>query len=153
VERFDNFASKNALAGKVAADHICYKCGSSESFEHTRSLFEHESDYIHQSIISNRRIAYIRLKGGIATSLGPIYFLELSDQKPDSSQREGFDHIEVYPTAQPYEDLIAQLELFETVTKVERPHHTTHDIDIGEGFLFRCTTEPLIEKIKHSEMK
>ncbi len=152
IQQFDAFAEKHGLIGRVAADHICYKCASAESFEHIRALFEHESEYMHQAIISNRRIVYIRLKYPISTTLGPIYFLELSDQKVDGSQKEGFDHVEIYPTAQSYEDTIAQLELFETVTKVERPHHTTHDIDIGGGFLFRCTEGPLIEKIKNSEM-
>lgn len=152
VERFNAFATKHHLLGRAEADHICYKCGSKGSFEQMREMFENESAYIYQSIISKRRIAILRLKRGIETSLGTMHFLELSDQKPDHSQRDGFDHIEVYPVGRPYGAMVTELEASEKVIKVERPHHTTHDIDIGEGFLFRCTEGPLIEKIKKSEM-
>jgi predicted metalloenzyme YecM len=90
---FDDFIQKHSLAGKAQADHICYKCESGASFEAIRTLFEDESEFIYQSIISQRRIAYIRFKNEVATALGSIRFLELSDQKPDNSQKEGFDHI------------------------------------------------------------
>ena len=152
IQLLETFVTKHALAGRAAVDHICYKCGSKESFEEIRRLFEHESDYIYQSIISNRRIAIIRLKQGIVTSLGTIFFLELSDQKPDNSQVDGFDHIEVYPLARTYDDMVAEFSKTEVVVKVERPHHTTHDIDMGDGFLFRCTEGPLIKKITETEI-
>ncbi|MEK7078299.1 MAG: VOC family protein [Patescibacteria group bacterium] len=152
VQEFNAFAEKNSLTGISKADHICYKCDSKESFEYIRAIFESNSDYIHQSIISQRRLAYIKFKRGIETALGPINFLELSDQKPDGSQQNKFDHIEVYPVTISYDGFIKKLEASNKVTKVERPHHTTHDIDMGDGFIFRCTTEPLIDKIKKSEM-
>jgi len=152
VALFNTFAEKHQLVGRAQADHVCYKCASRESFERIRALFETESDYVYQSIISKRRIACIRLKKGIETSLGTITLLELSDQKPDDSQEEGFDHIEVYPTTFSYDEMVRELEESEQVIRVERPHHTTHDIDIADGFLFRCTHEPLIEKIKTTEM-
>ena len=84
--------------------------------------------------------------------MGPILFLELSDQKPNGSQMGGFDHIELYPTAISYDDLVEKLEMSEKIIKVERPHHPTHDIDIGGGFLARLEPGALIEKIKTSEM-
>lgn len=152
VELFDQFATKHALVGRAEADHMCYKCESKESFEKIRALFEGASNYIYQSIISKRRIAIIRLTQGIKTSLGTINFLELSDQKPDNSQRDGFDHIEAFATGRSYDEMVKELEASEKVVKVERPHHTTHDIDIGGGFLFRCTQGSLIEKIKNTEM-
>jgi hypothetical protein len=111
-----------------------------------------QSDYMYQSIISQRRIAYIRFKTPLPTSLGNIWYLELSDQKPDGSQREGFDHIEVYPTRDAYVDMVEKLKTIETVVHVERPHHTTDDVDMGNGFLFRCSPGPLIEKIKADEI-
>lgn len=148
----DVFAKKHSLYQRVEADHLCYKCDSKESFERMRSLFEHESVYIYQSIISNRRIAYIRLAQGIETSLGTVVYLELCDQKPDGSQKEGFDHIEVFPLTIGYTQMVALLQKTETVIHVERPHHTTDDVEIGGGFLFRCTQGPLIGKIKASEM-
>ena len=151
ISLFNAFAEKHSLIGETVVDHICYKCGSRDSFESTRALFETESHYLHQSIISGRRIAYVKLKKDIPTVLGFLSFLELSDQKPDGSQKESFDHIEVFPSAYSYDEMIARLGKNEQIVKVERPHHTTHDIDIG-GFFFRCTKEPLIQKIIRSEM-
>ena len=153
IRLFNSFAKKHSLSGDALADHICYKCGSEESFEYLRALFEDNSEYIYQSIIAGRRIAYIKFKKGIKTELGTINFLELSDQKPDGSQKDGFDHIEVYATAYSCDDMVKKLGGSEKIIKVERPHHTTHDIDIGEGFLFRATEGALIEKIKSSEME
>lgn len=152
VAFFDAFAQKHALADRALADHICYKCDSTQEFERMRALLEHESAYVYQSIISKRRISYIKFKRGIETTLGTILFLELSDQKLDGSQKSGFDHIEAYPTQESYEEFVREFEKSEKVVKVERPHHTTHDIDIGEGFLFRCTRGSLLEKIKAEEM-
>lgn len=152
IELFNNFATKHNLEGRIIPDHICYKCESKESFETLRALFEAESEYMYQSIISGRRIAVIRFKESIQTSVGPIYFLELSDQKPNLSQRDGFDHIEAYPVGWSYSDMVFELQKTEQVLEVIRPHHSTHDIDIGGGFLFRCTQWPLIEKIKSIEM-
>jgi len=152
IALFDVFVTKHALVGGTQVDHICYKCDSKELFEHMREMFEGESEYIYQSIISKRRIAIIRLKRSIATALGEIHFLELSDQKPDHSQYDGFDHIEAYPLGRTYDEMVAEFERSERVVKVERPHHTTHDIDMGKGFLFRCTEGPLMEKIKKNEI-
>lgn len=152
IEEFNVFVEKHGLVGEAKADHICFKCASSESFESIRALFEHHSRFVYQSIISKRRISYIGFSTPLETSIGPIHYLELSDQKIDGSQKEGFDHIEVYPTAYSYEEMIKKLEKTEKVIYIERPHHSTHDIDIGGGFLFRGTTEPLIEKIKQDEM-
>ncbi len=149
---FNSFSEKRKLAGRAEPDHICYKCGSKESFESLRAILENESEYLHQTFISGRRIAYLRFKKGIDTALGTIHFLELSDQKPDNSQQEGFDHIEAFAVGRTYEEMVKEFEITEKVVKVERPHHTTHDIDIGNGFLFRCTKGPLIEKIKNEEM-
>jgi predicted metalloenzyme YecM len=152
VALFNQFIQKHHFTGITQADHICYKCGSAQSFEKIRALFESESAYIYQSIISKRRIAVIRFAQGIETTLGVINFLELSDQKPDGSQHEGFDHIEVYPTGISYEEMVKRLAATERVILEERPHHTTHDVDMGEGFKFRCTRGLLVEKIKATEM-
>jgi predicted metalloenzyme YecM len=152
INEFDLFAEKHSLQGITASDHMCYKCATGDSFESIRRLFEDNSVYTYQAMISGRRIVYIRLTKPLITLLGPIHFLELSDQKPDGSQTERFDHIEVYPTDISYEDMVARLEQSERVLHTVRPHHTTHDVDISGGFLFRCTSEPLIEKIKREEL-
>ncbi|MBY0294138.1 VOC family protein [Patescibacteria group bacterium] len=152
IEMFNTFASKHDLVGKTAPDHLCFKCGSKESFEAMRAMFEQESQYMHQAIISGRRIAYIKLKQPIHTVLGEIWFIELSDQKTDNSQVDSYDHIEVYGTQMSYDEMVAHLqESGANVVKVERPHHTTHNVDIG-GFTFSCTRGPLVEKIKSEEM-
>ncbi len=152
IALFDAFSAKHSLVGTAAADHICYKCESAESYDRMRAMIEPESEYIYQSYISGRRIATIKLKRGFETSLGTIYFLELSDQKPDGSQREGFDHIEVFPTEGSYDEFVKKFAVSEKVVHVARPHHTTDDIELSDTFLFRCTPGPLIEKIKASQM-
>lgn len=148
---FDTFVQKHKLSGRALADHICYKCESSEEFESIRKLFELESIYVHQAIISGRRIAYIKLKQGITSSLGEISFLELSDQKPDNSQTSGFEHIEIYAVGRTYDEMVSEFEKTEEVKKIERPHHSTHDIKVP-GFIIRCTHEPLAIKIARDEM-
>ncbi|MBL8031375.1 MAG: VOC family protein [Candidatus Doudnabacteria bacterium] len=152
ITLFNTFITKHALMGQAAVDHINYKCDSAETFEHIRALFEYDSEYIYQSIISNRRIALIKLRRSIPTGLGPIALLELSDQKPDHSQTNKFEHIEAYPLAKTYEDFLQLFATTETLIPHARVHHSTQDIDMGNGFLFRCTTGPLIEKIKTGEM-
>ena len=152
IPAFDAFTKKHALTQRTRADHICYKCGSCKSFERLRGMLEEHSAYLYQSVISQRRIAYIKFKQPIKTALGPIIYLELSDQKPDGSQIEGFDHIEVYPTSISYEELVGELSATEKVVHIERPHHTTDDIELPNGFTFRCTAGPLIEKITREEM-
>lgn len=147
------FARKHQLVGAVKADHLCYKCDSLTSFEARRSWLEGESLYFHQAIISGRRISYVRLKRGVGSQLGMINFLELSDQKQDGSQTDGFDHVEVYPILGSYGELVERLERAgEKVVKVVRPHHTTHDIALPSGFLIRLCSEPLVDKIKREEM-
>lgn len=153
VSDFDYFSIKNKLSGKAKSDHICYKCSSSDEFESIRKLFEEESIFVYQSIISKRRIAVIRMKRGIETVLGEISILELSDQKPDGTQKSGFDHIEIYPVKISYEELVKKVkDSGLDVKEVVRPHHSTFDIKIGKGYLVRLEEEPLIEKIKREEI-
>jgi len=139
---------------EAQADHLCYKCGSTEEFERLRAMFEQKSGFIYQSIISQRRIAIVAFREPVGTALGDIRFLELSDQKPDGSQESGFDHIEIYPGSGDMDALAGVLEAKGTTfTKVERPHHTTYDAVIdGKSFKVRLEPEPLLKKIKRDEM-
>jgi len=152
IQIFNTFVEEHGLVGDTAPDHICYKCDSKESFESIRALLEEHNQYMYQAMISGRRIAYIKLQKPFTTVLGDIYFVELSDQKPNGSQTNKYDHIEVYPTAYSYDEMVQKLEAAVEVIKIERPHHTTHDIKLDDGFIFRCTEEPLVEKIKNTEM-
>ncbi len=142
------------LVSFAAADHICYKCSSSEEFESLRAMFEHESIFLYQSIISQRRIAIVKFTQPIGTILGDIWLLELSDQKPDGSQASGFDHVEIYPTTGSLESLVETIEANGTsLQKVVRPHHTTFDLTIKDNFKVRLEPEPLLEKIQREEMR
>lgn len=153
VSVFNIFIEQNNLATDVRADHICYRCESKEVFEALREIFETESDFIYQSIISGRRIAIIKFKKGIETEAGVLQYLELSDQKPDNSQTNTFDHIEIYPIALSYKKLITRLESSGvSLVRVERPHHTTYDTKLGDHYSVKITEQPLIEKIKAEEM-
>lgn len=89
--------SKKIRTKGVKLDHICYKCESKEEYETLRSFFEIEDKFVYQSIISKRRISIIGFKKHIKSIFGDIKYLELSDQKPDKSQKSKVDHIEPIP--------------------------------------------------------
>jgi len=152
VEIFNKFILDNGLSNLVEADHICYKVSSAKNFESLRKIFERGNKWIYQAIISKRRIAIIRTDQFINTLVGDVDLVELSDQKPDGSQTDRFDHIEIYPVRITYDDLVSTLvsKGFE-VKEIVRPHHTTHDIKLENGFIVRLTRDKLARKIK-SEM-
>lgn len=146
------FFEQHQLLSQIQFDHIGFKCSSAQEFETMRKVFESGSDYIFQSIISNRRIAIIKLSSPIQTAFGVISILELSDQKPDQSQKSGFDHLEVYPVEGSVERLVQFIEEKGIEIKKEvKPHHTTWDFFVD---MFKVRIEPgaLIEKIKQEEM-
>ncbi len=152
IQMFNTWNQK--MHPSAIADHICYKCADSTEFERMRALFESTSGFVYQSIIAGRRIAIIKFAQPINTELGDIWFLELSDQKPDGSQASGFDHIEIFPVSGSMDELAADLELQgEHFEKVIRPHHTTYDATIGGAFKIRLEPEALIEKIKANELR
>jgi predicted metalloenzyme YecM len=154
IREFDLFARQYDLNEIMRADHIGYKCGSTREFEELRRLFESNSDFIYQSIISLRRIAIIKLAMPMHTCCEPISYLELSDQKPDHSQEAGFDHMEVYPMKGSAEFLACHLQsLGICVKKSGRPHHPTYDIGLYTCFALRIEEEPLVRKIIRDEMK
>src|SRR3990167_529826 len=141
-ELFDDWVT--AIFPPAKADHLCFKCESANEFEKRRSWFEGESSFIYQSLIADRRIAIIKLLKPLSTKLGDIWYVELSDQKPDGSQQSGFDHIEIYPKKGRIEDLRAFLESKGMMLqKIVRPHHTTYDGVIKEMGKIRLEEEPL----------
>lgn len=151
VELFNAWVTK--FSPDAVADHICYKCGSSEEFEALREVFESDSVFIYQSIISARRIAIIKFSKPITSDLGDIWYLELSDQKPDGSQISGFDHIEIYPREGSMDSFALHLQKQGmSLEKTVRPHHTTYDGFLSEVFKVRLGPDALIEKIKREEM-
>lgn len=152
VDQFNIWVSE--LRFGAHADHLCYKCGTSDVFVAIRNLFERPDSYQFQSFISGRRIAIIKLPRPIPTLLGNIWFLELSDQKPDGCQTSGFDHIELYPTHGTLEQMVALLAIRGIViNRSNHPHHQTYDIILKGGFRIRLEPESLIETIKRRDMK
>jgi predicted metalloenzyme YecM len=153
LNEFNLFCKDNNLLGKVKADHIGLKCSSKEVYELQRSYFEFESRFIYQSIISKRRISIIGLTQGLETTVGPLNYLELSDQKPDGSQKDIIDHLEIVPVTTTYEELVRHLQAQGVKLKeVVRPHHTTYDIVLTSGFIVRLSPTMLVDKIKEEEM-
>jgi len=153
AKQIDGLVNRYNLREFLRADHIGYKCDSSESFENNRWFLEPHAEYLYQSYISGRRIAIMKLKKAIPSILGTINFLELSDLKSGSQVVGGFDHMEAYPVLS-YDDTISDMvDKGIEIRKVERPHHTTHDIVVDNAFILRLTQEALIEKIKRTEMK
>lgn len=146
----DGFANEYNASMLAQADHFCYKCGSREEYETLKAMLEmYATDFCHTAKISGRDITTMRLGVGVTTRFGPCSVLELSDQKPDNSQVSGFDHVEIFPVARTYENLLAALTARGAAfTQVGRPHHTTHDHKLPGGFTLRLTQGPLIEKIK-----
>ncbi len=137
----------------MQADHIGLKCSSKEKYEFQRELLEYESRFLYQSIISKRRISIVGLNVGLDTIVGSLNYLELSDQKPDNSQIDHIDHLEIVPTSISYEALLETLKGNGVeIKEVVRPHHTTHDIVLPSGFIVRLSHEMLIDKIKREEM-
>ncbi len=152
VATFDAWVAKFVPA--AIADHLCYKCGTTDEFETIRALFETQSAFVYQSIISKRRIAIIKFQQPIPSALGDIWFLELSDQKPDGSQESGFDHVEIFPTGGTMDALADRLAAMGAIVeKVVRPHHTTYDIVVEGSFKVRIEPDALVEKIKREEMR
>ncbi|MBP9827943.1 VOC family protein [Patescibacteria group bacterium] len=151
LDLFNAWVAKTQPAAR--ADHICYKCGSQEEYEELRAFFDYHSDFVYQSIISARRIAIVKFTTPIATELGDIWYLELSDQKPDGSQVSGFDHIEIYPLTGSLDDFALQLEgQGVALEKTVRPHHTTYDTLLSDSFKVRLEPDALVDKIKREEM-
>ncbi len=153
TEVFNKFILDNNLQEIVVADHICYKCGSNESFEDWRKVFETNSKSIYQAVISKRRIAIITFRDPIKSIAGEINYLELSDQKIDNSQVEGFDHIEFFPKNKNIDEV---LKIFEekniSYEKDVKPHITQYIINVGE-YNFRLAKEKVVDKIKREEFK
>jgi predicted metalloenzyme YecM len=154
VRLLDAFAKKHQIHFALQVDHISYKCDCKETFEHMRSLFEVEGNYIFQSFISKRRVAYIRLPRNIVSdSLGLLEFLELSEPKLGRSQKSCFDHIEAFTHERlSYEKVVAHLKSKVEVVVPKRAHHPTHDIELVPGFEARLSLGPLIDKIRREQM-
>ncbi|XKT75337.1 MAG: VOC family protein [Patescibacteria group bacterium UBA2103] len=153
ISVFDAFVEQSNVKDMALPDHICFKCGDTETFENIRSLLEKDAAFLHQANISGRRIAMVKLTKPFVTSLGEITVLELSDQKQNNSQTTTFDHIEIYPKDISFDVLVKKIEASGApLRKVERPHHTTYDIQIGDTYNVKLTEEPIFEKIKRDEM-
>ena len=137
----------------VHIDHICYKCDSREEYEQLRALFEYDDSFIYQSIISKRRIAVIGFAQPLISQYGDIWYLELSDQKPDGSQKSSVDHIELISSQVGYSELLQRFSLPDLVIEENiKPHHSTHDIVFPNGVKIKLSHGKLVDKIYRDEM-
>lgn len=149
----DDFCKEYELIDKVQADHCGLKCSTKEVYESQRKLFEYTSRFVYQSIISQRRISIIGLGNGLTSAIGEYNYLELSDQKPDGTQKDRFDHCEVVPVGISYDELIAFLKERGVILKeTVKLHHTTYDTVLPSGFIIKFSREMLVDKIKREEM-
>lgn len=148
---------------RISLDHIGYKFQSSEKYEEARRSFEYDSSYVYTSIIGGRRISYVKLNRPFDIASGRIDFLELADQKPDGSQIDGFDHIEIFPSTKSSleesagrsTDISGVLPLLRGIGPVVRNENgssSTYDLQL-DGFKVKLRTRPLIEKIVLKEMQ
>lgn len=152
-EEFDTFCAECNLTSKVTADHIGLKCSSTEQYEMRRKVFEFDSRFMYQSIISKRRISIIGLSEGLSTMVGNLNYLELSDQKPDGTQKDVVDHLEIVPTSISYEELVSIItEKGYTLKETIKPHHSTYDVILPSGFVVKLSREMLVDKIKRDEL-
>ncbi|MFO0702519.1 MAG: VOC family protein [Candidatus Andersenbacteria bacterium] len=153
IVTLNQIAEDYGLVGRARADHLCYKCGDHASYLHLREVLEPYADYNHVAPIGGRMISYLKLREPLSTVLGPIWYIELSDQKPDGSQHEGFDHVEVYPTESSMRALAVHLEARGLQTSAGScPTHETIDVRRIKGLKLRIEAGPLVEKIAREEM-
>lgn len=151
----DKFIVDHKLDGQVIIDHICFKCESSEEYDSLRKIFEVDPSckYLYQVNLSGRRVAYLGLRKGFTAKQGEIMCIELADKKPGHEDRLGFNHVEIYPKTMGYDELVESLVNQGVNASLKtRPHHTTHDISLPDGFMIRLTDQPLIKKITTQEL-
>lgn len=147
------FITRDIDTKYILIDHICYKCSTTDEFEMIRSWFEYQDKFVHQSIISKRRIAYIGFSTPLKSNIGDVWYLELSDQKPDNSQISKVDHIEIISDILNYDDLKAHIEKYDIdLLKDAKPHHTTYNF-MADDMEVKLSTERLSKKIGEEEMK
>lgn len=152
VAQFNTFCEEQGLVGLVEVDLICIKCSDSDVYEARRADAEFISDYLYQSIVSDRRVSLIKLKDTISTIVGTIEYLELCDQKPDGSQTDAISHVTIVPITTSYEELVEILkEKGVEVKETIRPHYTSADVILPSGFTIRIAKEFLVDKVKREE--
>lgn len=153
LDECSRFCEQYGLVGKVQADHLGIKCSSNAVYEKQRKVFESDTRFIYQSVISQRRISIIGLREGLDTSVGGVRYIELADQKPDNSQKDAVDHIELVPQGISYEELVSFLQNQGVAMKeVIRSHHVTYDITLPSGFGIKLSREMLVDKVYQVEM-
>lgn len=153
LDSFDAFVGEKKLKlDDLLIDHVGYKCSSTGEYEEIRKLFEFDEKFIYQSMISKRRISCIGLAAPLSATCGNVFYIELSDQKSDESQISGCDHLEFISETITYEEM---LDRFSTVglpvVESVKPHHSTHDVRLPNGFKIKLSRERLVQKISRDE--
>lgn len=141
------WANAKGILGNVRADHIGFTCATDDEFRALMERQNREFAWVHTVFLSERLVAYAKLRASAASAFGPVHFLEISGQKTDGSQTSRFNHLEVVPGGK-MEHVVS---LWGTRGVTGKPsgriHHPTYDIVLDDGFEIRIEPEPLVKKI------
>lgn len=152
VELFDEHCQNLRLENHAKVDHFGLRTSSHSIYLELREIFSGHSLFIYESIISNRPISIIKLKIPLQTKLGVLHFLELSDQKPDGSQIDIFDHFEIVPQGMVYKELVGLVKASGVnLRENNKIHHSTFDIVLPD-MVIKLSKQMLIDKIKNEEI-
>ena len=80
---------------------------------------------------------------------GDISLLELFDQKPDGSQKAGFNHIEIHPKTGTLQGLVNRCRQQDiTVHETRRERGKTYHVDIEGGFKVHFEWDSILARVK-----
>ncbi|WP_408095841.1 VOC family protein [Peredibacter sp. HCB2-198] len=102
---FVEFAEEEiALEKHWSIDHLCFRTGSDESYEHFKTLFADFGKMLIESPVNGRLIATYKLFEPFRYKHWFIDLVELPAPKKGKITKEGFEHIEVVIDV-PFEDI------------------------------------------------
>lgn len=90
-------------------DHLCYRAGSTQSYESLKKQFSEHGEILISSIIGGREITTFRLAKAIIYKGREISIIELPDVKRGRDYLEGFEHAEFVVT-ESFEKIIEKHE-------------------------------------------
>lgn len=138
-------------------DHICYDCGDSGSYERMFEMLSPTYSHFDTSLIGGRKISVFTLTEPFFAYGREVSVLELCDQKPDGTQKEGFDHIEVLPVSNTIKDVGSSMAHMRVVKEVQTRLAAPHlDICMDKGdkrLRIKITDVPLLEKIQRERQR
>lgn len=155
-ERFNEFINVNKGSidfSKLVPDHICYRCGSHESYKELFADLRKKAELISIAEVNGREICIFELPFRFETRGGDIRKLELCDQKPSNLQVEGFEHIEfVVADKKDYWIIQGQFQkLYKDMVEKQSNERTTFEVKLASDMTFIVELEPIMETIARRE--